>query len=42
MKTILVYTGVSAAFQKRSRLHYTTENACHITIHDGTTIDMYR
>uniref|UniRef100_A0A672SJT8 Paired amphipathic helix protein Sin3a n=1 Tax=Sinocyclocheilus grahami TaxID=75366 RepID=A0A672SJT8_SINGR len=23
------------------RLHYTTKNACHMTIHAGTTIDMY-
>ncbi len=43
MKTILVYTGVSAAFQKQSQSTlYTTENACHVTIHAGTTIDMYR
>ncbi len=43
MKTISVYTGVSAAFLRNDlRLHYTTENACHMTIHRGTTIDMYR
>ncbi len=40
MKTFLVYTGVSAAFQKRSP--FTTENACHMPIHAGTTINMYR
>ncbi len=38
IKTILVYTCVFTAFQKRSRPHYTTENACHMTIHAGTTI----
>ncbi len=24
------------------RLHYTTENACHVTIHAGKTIEMYK
>ncbi len=24
------------------RLHYTTENACHMTIHAGKTIEMYK
>ncbi len=42
MKTILVYTGVSAGFRNDLSLHYTSENACHVTIHAGTTIDMYR
>ncbi len=23
------------------RLHYTTENACHMHVHAGTTIEMY-
>ncbi len=26
---------------KHLRLHYTTENACHVTIHAGATVDMY-
>ncbi len=49
MKTILVYTGVSADPRLHwrlcsvdLRLHYTTENACHMTIHAGTTTDLYR
>ncbi len=29
-------------FRNDLRLHYTTENARHMTIHAGTTIDMYR
>ncbi len=41
MKTINVYIGVSLHFRNDLRLHYTTENACHMTIHAGTTIDMY-
>ncbi len=29
-------------FRNDLRLHYTTENACHMTIHAGTTIDIYK
>ncbi len=35
MKTILVYTGVL-----RLHPHYTNDNACHMTIHEGTTTSM--
>ncbi len=37
MKTILVHTRVLETISV-----YTTENACHMTTHAGTTIDMYR
>ncbi len=38
-KKINVYTGI---FRNDLSLHYTAENACHMTIHAGTTIDVYR
>ncbi len=42
MKTIPIYTGISAAFQKLSQFTLHNLNVYNMTIHVGKTIDMYK